>query len=578
MAWYKNIQTILILGDYPQTLAVVRSLGRARHRVIVAHTQKHPIAARSRHCADTWRCPEFTDETFSTGLLEYLRQNPEVKTLYPIGIDSIVAVQALTDELDGSHQLVGVSSEILAVFNDKNLANETVRQAGVEVPRSFQVTELGALSDAAFDLGFPVIIKSSNNAGPVLGRKAYIVNDQAQLETDFAKWPSGHSGLMVQRYVQGKIAACDFVAREGELLAYYESAHARTDAADGTGYVVDFRAISPTPALVETLQKIVSHTRYSGPGLLQCAIAPDTGTCSFIELNPRLSAGVAEAVNAGLDLPLIALHSSLGYRFTPVRADSAPRYRVNARSYWLERDLVGLFRQWRGRKWGENIRHVRVMFSSLLNSEAHINWSWRDPAPSLYIALGYLRRALSPLKSRIRVAGRLAGAYVKAVRAGHRLPPGRLADLDTQEFQDRRYLLKQSSDLGCIFKAMRWHRLIICVVGLETCRRILAEKRDHLRSNSVDLKPLFPKGILRNLEGDDHRHYRQALVAAIGAEGRSDAAEFDAKTIRHWLHQHAIRFPGCASSARELTKTLDKIATALLIRRYFAPITPLHIR
>ena len=137
------------------------------------------------------------------------------------------------------------------------------------------------LREAAINLDFPIIIKSGNNAGPVLGRKAFVVNDITQLDAEFAAWPAGHDRLMLQRYEHGRIVACDFVARDGEIVAYYESAHARTDAPDGTGYVVDFRAVRPTPELVETLRKIVSHTGYSGPGLLQCAISSETGSCFF---------------------------------------------------------------------------------------------------------------------------------------------------------------------------------------------------------------------------------------------------------------------------------------------------------
>jgi cytochrome P450/predicted ATP-grasp superfamily ATP-dependent carboligase len=502
-------------------------------------------------------------------LREYLQRHPETAILYPVGIDAIRAVHALRDELGSTHQLIGVSSETLELFDDKELANTVARRAGVEVPRSIQATSLDELREAAINLDFPIIIKSGNNAGPVLGRKAYVVNDITQLDAEFAAWPDGHDRLLLQRYVQGRIVACDFVARDGKIVAYYQSAHARTDAADGTGYVVDFRAVRPTPELVDTLQKIVAHTGYSGPGLLQCAVASETGSCFFIELNPRLSAGVAEAVNAGLDLPLIALCSGLGYGMPPVRADSEPGYRVNARTYWLERDVVGLMRRRRELRWTEVARHVWLIGGSLIASEAHINWSWRDPAPSFNILLGYVRRALSPLKARLRRSNWMASAYLRAVRSTRPLPPGTLTDLYARESRDRRYLLEQASRYGRIFKATRWNRIIICVVGLQTCRRMLSECGDHLRSHSVDLTKLFPKGILRNLEGEDHRHYRQALVAAIGVRAGNDASEIDSKTIDRWLREHAMRFSDRASTPRELTRTLDKIATALLIQRYF---------
>jgi biotin carboxylase len=329
-------------------------------------------------------------------LYSYLQANADFAALYPIGISAIAAVQAMSQEQHVDIPVISVSAEVLAIFDDKDRANAVVKRAGVAVPAHAEVQDLDGLSQAADALGYPIIIKSGNNAGPVLGRKAYIVNDRAELESGFGTWPPEHQRLLVQRFVEGHVVACDFVASAGEIIAYFEGGHARTNTPDGTGYVVDFRAAAPTPTLFEALRKIVSHTGYSGPGLLQCVIDHDTGTCHFIELNPRLSAGVAEVVNAGLDLPLIALQSGLGHETPPALTGPEPRYRVNAHSYWFERDIVGWLNQRQNLSWSESVRWLGLMCSSLATCEAHINWRWRDPGPSIRILTEHLRRAVSP--------------------------------------------------------------------------------------------------------------------------------------------------------------------------------------
>jgi len=149
------------------------------------------------------------------------------------------------------------------------------------------------------------------------------------------------------------------------------------------------------------------------------------------------------------------------------------------------------------------------------------------------------------------------------------LPAGSLTDLYKKEFRNRRYVLERASKSENVFKAMQRQRIIICLVGLKACKRLLSEHGDSLQANSVDLTSLFPKGILRRLEGEDHRHYRQALVTALGPSAPGEGSEDSAQIINHWLHQHARQFPNRASTAKELTSTLDKIATALLIHRYF---------
>jgi cytochrome P450 len=160
-------------------------------------------------------------------------------------------------------------------------------------------------------------------------------------------------------------------------------------------------------------------------------------------------------------------------------------------------------------------------------------------------------------------------AYLKSSRAGHPLPPGRLTDLYNAELRDRRYILNRASEGRSIFKALQFDRIIICLVGLPACTRLLSEQASRLRANSVDTTSLFPKGILRNLEGDDHRHYRRALVTALNANAHIDASQTNARIIDHWLYKHAERYPQQASSSEELTKTLDKIATGMLMELYF---------
>jgi len=397
---------VLAIGDYPQTLAVVRSLGRAGYRVTVAYDQPRPVSTYSRYCIDSWECPEFDGPDFKPALHHYLQQHSDVAALYPIGISAIRAVQDFKRELDAEISVIAVSASVLAVFDDKEHANVVASQAGVKVPRSVQVEDVDTLREAALDLNYPLIIKSANNAGPVFGRKAYLIENAPELESAFATWPPGHKLLMVQRYITGKVVACDFVANNGQIIAYYQGAHTRTDAPDGTGYVVDFRAIEPTPELFAVLTKIASRTEYSGPGLLQCVVCADTGSHYFLELNPRLSAGIAEAVNAGLDLPLIALHNGLGSNIPPAYEQAERRYSMSAHTYWLERDVLGWVKHRGNLTFSESLHWVRSMITDLFTSDAHVNWSWADPAPSARILTGHLRRALSarlaPIRYRIK--------------------------------------------------------------------------------------------------------------------------------------------------------------------------------
>lgn len=111
------------------------------------------------------------------------------------------------------------------------------------------------------------------------------------------------------------------------------------------------------------------------------------------------------------------------------------------------------------------------------------------------------------------------------------LPPGdRTLALDALEKSDHLALLRMADQVGPVFKGRAWGALWIYVVGLPRCRRIMRSHEGDLHPVTIDVTPLFDIGIMRQMEGAEHRRYRAALVQAI----RSIAPD------RVHLNQHAI--------------------------------------
>lgn len=179
-----------------------------------------------------------------------------------------------------------------------------------------------------------------------------------------------------------------------------------------------------------------------------------------------------------------------------------------------------------------------------------------------------MRDYFGQAKSLVRPSLWIISAYVRAALSGWAMPPGGLIDLRKKEFRDRRYLYKRGQLSNNIFKALQSRRLIICLTDLDSSRRLLSTQADNLRADSIVLTMLFPKGLLRNLEGLDHKYYRHSLVKALDLSTDQQDEECS-RIINHWLQQHASSFPNNASTPEELTTTLSKISTALLIQMYF---------
>jgi cytochrome P450 len=160
-------------------------------------------------------------------------------------------------------------------------------------------------------------------------------------------------------------------------------------------------------------------------------------------------------------------------------------------------------------------------------------------------------------------------AYRSAIRCWRPLPPGNLVDLLTRELRDQRYLLQRRERYGPIFKAMQDRSMIICVVGLVEARGLLAHHERELRPASVPLRAPFPKGLLRVMEGEDHRRYRQVLATAIQHESEQpDYSAFDA-IIEDELRRYASSHPNQPGTHTELTRMLERMTAAILLHMYF---------
>ena len=387
---------VLVLGDCPQTLAVVRSMARAGYRVVVANESATTVAGYSRYCDARWRHsagPAFADE-----LANYLHHHDDICCLFPVGIKLIRRLYEAIELKAIVMTVVAVNPELLEACHCKSTANAMAAEAGINVPATCVVTSHAQLHRAIDQLGYPVIVKTVCGEARVWGRKAFVVADQQALERHFSSWPATHSRLMVQSYVAGTMLSCDFVAAEGRIVAYYETGVVRTDMPDGTGYVVEFRASTPTPALFDALKAFVSTHDYSGPGLLQCLLCAGTGKLYFLELNPRLSAGVAEVVAAGLDLPMIAVQAARQEPLSELSGSDDVRYQPGTTCYWFERDLMGWIKHCRHLSWSNNAAWLGHIRRCLLTNHNHINWQWNDPLPTAVILSRYAKSAIGRLR------------------------------------------------------------------------------------------------------------------------------------------------------------------------------------
>lgn len=396
-----NAAAVLVLDTVPQTLAVVRSLGRAGYRVVLGRDwcRQRSHAEWSRHCQDVWLHPPFAEPAaFGAALAALLERRPEIHTIFPVSETSMEALRGNCRRRRVNVAMV--REELRVACRDKVLGNDLAAQAGLRVPESHVVHDLGALHRAVEQIGFPTIIKSLNAMHRVYGRKAYVVPCRRELDAVFGEWPSTTPALLVQRYVAGPLASCDYLAVNGRLIGYCEARVLRTDMPDGSGFAVDFESIRPTGDLLEAATRFARTHGYTGPGLIQFIRCPDSGELYFLENNPRLAAGIAHTIDSGQDLPKLAVEVASGCHSSPTEDFQVGDYRYGYRAHWLMRDIQGLLARRRTIGLAGQGRWLLELVRSSLQADGHITWKWRDPMPTVLLYARFFRHHFAQLFSR----------------------------------------------------------------------------------------------------------------------------------------------------------------------------------
>jgi cytochrome P450 len=160
-------------------------------------------------------------------------------------------------------------------------------------------------------------------------------------------------------------------------------------------------------------------------------------------------------------------------------------------------------------------------------------------------------------------------ARLRSLVSRYRLPPGEWVRLDELEKANRCFLLEQAGRVGPIFKAIAWDEFWVCIVGLPMGRQLLREHGADLRPVTLKLEPLFPKGFLRQMQGEDHRHYRKAIMRATSGEDLAAAASSLAKIADEALASYAKGSRDKEDAAADYIRTLNAIASGMLIRLFF---------
>lgn len=380
---------VLVIGNYRQTITVIRSLARAGYSVIVGRDDYRVFTQFSRFTAEVWRHPDIrkSEKDFMATLVKFLATRPDIAWLFPVGEGDIACLARHLDVIPTSVGVVMTDPGTFRTCLDKFRIYEIVSQLGIPQCEYRKVTNRAGLLSASEEIGYPSVVKPNNALTGLFGKKALILKKAADLKRMFPVWPEGNEFLVLQRFASGYRHNCHFVADRGKLLSYFEQRVLRTDRPDDTGYGVDGIAYAPTAKLKEYCATLAEKLNYSGAGCAQFLVDDRTDSVSFLEINPRLDATCALPYYCGYDFPRMAMRYAEYRRGAiSIPSENFSAYPVNKHGIWLVGDMSGWLRalEGDGLTFQQALDWLKQMAVTWVRGDCHMVWSWTDPLPACY--------------------------------------------------------------------------------------------------------------------------------------------------------------------------------------------------
>jgi predicted ATP-grasp superfamily ATP-dependent carboligase len=334
---------ILVLdASYKQTLACVRSLGRAGLRVALGESAtesdpSHPaLAFHSRYSARNIVLPSYPagPVAFADAVLRFVRENP-TKVVLPNGDGSIAALMPYRDRLAELGCVLALAPDAaLEVALDKDRTLEIARKLGIDQPKTMRIDNIDDLPAVIAGFGFPFVLKPTTSWSEQISDRlvpAEVV-DEGEAAAVTRRFLDAGLSVLAQEWACGRREGVTLFIADGEVLASCGHVAYRTSPQLGGASVMRQSIAVPQDIYAASVRLA---TTIGMEGVCEVEYRRDAGNRALLmEINPRLAGTIYNAVHSGVDFPRLVWQWAAGLPVVPV-----PGYRTGVRTRWLHGDL-----------------------------------------------------------------------------------------------------------------------------------------------------------------------------------------------------------------------------------------------
>lgn len=304
----KRLNILVTSAGWKAAQACMRSFSRMGHRVTLISQEIHESVFYSRHCYESFICP---DERLLNEYSEFilgLLQKKKYDLLVPINDYSSESISLDRARLSQYVKLMIPPQEQITLGLNKAGTYRWAQDAGISIPRTWFPKSLDDVRRIVSECPFPCVVKMPRASGGMgnsyFDKPEEVVNF---FNRNFSNFESGWP--VIQEFITGQVCGFQGVMDKGKVLDFFMWDKVRQYPQSG-GVSVYARSIRD-----ENLQKfgykIVETLSWDGAVLMDF-VRTSQGKYYLLEINPRFGGTTLFAYTCGIDLPKRFLNLVMG--------------------------------------------------------------------------------------------------------------------------------------------------------------------------------------------------------------------------------------------------------------------------
>jgi len=307
-----NSSSAFVIGD----IGLVQTLGSANITINLGYYDTRNVALYSKYVFKKFKLCSYNHKNFITQLCEIGRELGGKPVLYTDNDQTLLKISSNREVLSEYFTFLLPSHEIVLKILDKTLFVDLCNKYDLPAPESFALTSDEDLNKIIPQVPFPCIIKpvfKENWWNPELSnimggyKKAFICQNEEELEATYKKLSSVNSRMVVQKYIPGADSQMYdinlFVTPDIKIVSQVIARKMRVHP-PGAGFGCFVQTVY-NPTMNNLCMEIIEKLNLKGLLNIQFKQNVETGKYELIEIHPRVSIFEILGAKAGQNIPAI---------------------------------------------------------------------------------------------------------------------------------------------------------------------------------------------------------------------------------------------------------------------------------